>query len=297
LYGRYLNFGNLQILASGDPISNNGSGYNQEGWDWNHFPGTTAAVLPMKDLRANVKNLDAESGYEEMLLSDETYAGSLSFQNKQGIFAMKLHENPKYNGSLRARKSYFFFDNRVVALGSNICSTLPGKPVNTTLFQVYLPKTDAPVGVNGEMISAFPYSKRLEKGQNFVSDGLNNYFFVKQGNVQVTKSLQQSLDHETDKPTQNNFALAAIDHGATPGNASYEYMVLVQPTDNEVKSASKAFSTKDKMPYIVLEQDSLAHIVTDKAIGITGYALFEAGKVKVKSDVLFASRNTNFMVD
>ena len=160
LYGRYLNFGNLQILASGDPISNYGSGYNQEGWDWNYFPGTTAAVLPMKDLRANVKNLDAESGYEEMLLSDETYAGSLSFQNKQGIFAMKLHENQKYNGSLRARKSYFFFDNRVVALGSNICSTLPGKPVNTTLFQVYLPKTDAPEGVNGEMISAFHYSKR-----------------------------------------------------------------------------------------------------------------------------------------
>lgn len=289
LYGRYLNFGNLQILASGDPISNNGSGYNQEGWDWNHFPGTTAAVLPMKDLRANVKNLDAESGYEEMLLSDETYAGSLSFQNKQGIFAMKLHENPKYNGSLRARKSYFFFDNRVVALGSNICSTLPGKPVNTTLFQVYLPKTDAPVGVNGEMISAFPYSKRLEKGQNSVSDGLNNYFFVKQGNVQVTKSLQQSLDHETDKPTQNNFALAAIDHGAAPRNATYEYMVLVQPTENEVKLASKALSSKSQMLYTVLEQDSLAHIVYDKATNTTGYALFEAGKVKVKSDVLFTS--------
>jgi hypothetical protein len=54
------------------------------------FSGTTAAVLPLKELRADVKNLDTESGYEEMLLSDEAFAGSLSHQNKQGVFAINL---------------------------------------------------------------------------------------------------------------------------------------------------------------------------------------------------------------
>lgn len=289
LYGRYLNHGNLQIMGSGTPVSNFGSGYNQQGWDWNHFPGTTAAVLPMKDLRANVKNLDAESGYEEMLLSDETYAGSLSFQNKQGVFAMKLHENPKYNGSLHARKSYFFFDNRVVALGSGICSSLPGKSVNTTLFQVYLPEPEAAINVNGLDIKSFPYATSLEKGKKTLSDGLNNYFFVKQGNVQVGKSLQKSFDEETDEPTQNNFALAVIDHGVEPHNASYEYMVLVQPNPEQVKTVSKAFRSSKKQLYTVLKQDSLAHIVFDKVTNTTGYALFEAGKVNIKTDVLFAS--------
>ena len=288
-YGRYLNHGNLQILASGDPISNFTSGFNQQGWDWNHFPGTTATVLPMNELRADVKNLDADSGYEEMLLSDETFAGSLSLQHKQGLFAMKLHENAKYNGSLHARKSYFFFDNRIVALGSGICSALPGKSVNTTLFQVYLPKVDASIGVNGTEITSFPYAARLEKGQKVLSDGLNNYFFIKKGNVQVTKSLQKSFDEETEKPTENNFALAAIDHGVAPENASYEYMVLVQPTAKDLK-----FASKKKKQYNVLQQDSLAHIVYDIASKTTGYVLFEAGKLKVKTDVF--SVNTPCMI-
>jgi len=285
MYGRYLNHGNLQIMAGGDPISNYGSGFNQKGWDWNHFPGTTAAVLPMNELRADVKNLDADSGYEEMLLSDESFAGSLSLQNKQGIFAMKLHENAKYNGSLHARKSYFFFDNRVVALGSGICSDLPEKPVNTTLFQVYLPKPENAINVNGKEITEFPYTNRMEKGMKYLSDGLNNYFFIKQGNVQVSKSLQKSFDQETEEPTQNNFALATIDHGAAPKNANYEYMVLVQPTAAEVQTTLKASQTL----YTVLEQDSIAHIVSDKATNTVGYVLFEAGKLKIQTEVIYAN--------
>lgn len=286
LYGRYLNHGNLQLMTTGNPVSNFGSGFNQQGWDWNHFPGTTATVLPLKELRANVKNLDAESGYEEMLLSDEAFAGSLSHQNKQGIFAMKLHENGKYNGSLRARKSYFFFDNRIVALGSGIQSALPGKSVHTTLFQVFLPKTDKTITVNGEEIATFPYSAKVANGTNYVSDGLNNWFFVKNGAVEVSKSLQNSFDEETDEPTQNNFALAAINHGEAPKDASYEYLVLVQPSKNEVLSATKTFSKRKKMPYEVFRNDTAAHVVFDKTTKTTAYAFFEAGKVKAKTDVI-----------
>jgi chondroitin-sulfate-ABC endolyase/exolyase len=286
MYGRYLNHGNLQILATGEPISNTGSGFNGQGWDWNHFPGTTAAVLPLNELRARVQNVDPESGYEEMLLSDETFAGSISLQNKQGAFAMKLHENNKYNGSLHARKSYFFFDNRVVALGSGICSDLPDRPVHTTLFQVFLPKPDAAIEVDGATVTDFPYSNRLENTSKYLSDGLNNYFFVKQGNVQVIKSLQKSLDQETEESTQNNFALAVIDNGIAPKNATYEYMVFVQPTVNEVQSAVKQFKSTSQTPYKVLEQDSVAHIVFDKASATTGYAIFEAGNVKASTEIL-----------
>ena len=289
LYGRYLNHGSLEIRATGNPISNFGSGFRQEGWDWNHFPGTTAAVRPMTELRADVKNLDSNSGYEEMLFSDEAFAGSISLQNKQGAFAMKLHEHDKYNGSLRARKSVFFFDNRIVSLGSNIVSKLPNSEVNTTLFQVYLPTTNQTINVNGAETTDFPYSNTLKPGKQYVGDGLNNYFFVFQGDVLVTKSLQHSLDQETDKPTQNNFAMAAINHGSTPKNASYEYMVLVQPTKSELTATAKQFVKNHNLAYKVLEQDSDAHIVYDIATKTTAYVLFNDGKLNVKSDVYSAS--------
>ena len=293
LYGRYLNHGSLQILATGNPISNMGSGFRQEGWDWNHFPGTTATVLPMEQLRADVKNVDDMSGFEEMLLSDESFLGGISIQGKNGAFGMKLHEHDKYNGSLRARKSVFFFDNRVVALGSNIESALP-EETHTTLFQVLLDDKRMPFFENGRNNRNFPYKTTLSDDKiNGLSDGLNNYFFVRNGTVIFSKEDQKSLHEETGLPTRNNFALAAINHGATPHGSSYEYMVLVQPEQNEREKTWEE-ARAGRMPYRVLQHDSLAHIVQDVATHTTGYVLFEAGKVS--SDDLLLEVNLPSLV-
>lgn len=279
-FGRYLNHGNLQILGSGNPIDMFASGFNQQGWDWNHIPGTTAAVIPMKDLKADIRQVDDVSGYEEMLLSDESFAGAISSKNRNGAFGMKLHEHDKYNGSLRAHKSYFFFDNRIIALGSDIESALPDAPVHTTLFQVYLPEKESPIFVNGKKISDFPYEKRLSEKTAMLGDGKKNYYLIRNGNITVHKSLQHSLDEETCAPTENNFALAAIDHGKTPHNASYEYMVLIQPSEKEKKQYQKSGG------YIVLQQNKRAHIVRDKVTSTTGYVLFEEGEVTVGNEIL-----------
>lgn len=282
LFGRYMNHGSLQILATGDPISNHDSGFRQEGWDWNHFPGTTATVLPMEQLKADVKNVDDQSGFEEMLLSDESFCGGISLSNQHGAFGMKLHEHDKYNGSLRARKSVFFFDNRIVALGSNIESALP-EETHTTLFQVFLEHEQMPFLVNGKMRTAFPdHTVLQERKGNLLSDGLGNYFWINKGAVLFKKEKQQSLHEETGLPTQNNFALAAINHGPSPRNSAYEYMILVQPGPEERdKICGKIFS--HDLPYVVLQHDSLAHIVHDKETRTTGYVLFEAGEVSADS--------------
>lgn len=272
MYGRYLNHGSLQILCSGNPISNFGSGYRQEGWDWNHFPGTTATVLPMKELRTKIRNIDQFSGFEEMLLSDEAFAGGISLANTQGAFAMKLHEHDKYNGSLRARKSVFFFDNRVVALGSNIQSELDA-PTHTTLFQVYLQNTNIPFYLNGKKTSKFPQNETIKKTVSIISDGLNNYFFIKNGELIFKKSTQFSIDEETEEPTENPFALAAINHGGNIKASEYEYMILVQP---DVKELEKYIS--EKAPYTLFQKNYTAHIVKDNATHVTGYVFFEQGK-------------------
>ncbi len=277
LYGRYLNHGHLQIIATGEPISNFGSGFKQEGWDWNHFAGTTAAELPITELRSDIKNLDEDSGYEEMLLSDEAFAGSISIAGKNGAFAMKLHEHDKYNGSLRARKSFFFFDDRVVALGTNIRSDLPESEVHTTLFQVYQPAEQYPVSFNRQHIKSFPYTTTIYKKQTEISDGLNNYFFVKDGEVALKRTVQHSYHEETDEPTQNPFSLAYINHGKQAVDDTYEYMVLIQPDNKRLKTVRKSISSSKKPVYQVLQKDSVAHIVFDKANQTTAYVFFEAG--------------------
>ena len=43
------------------------SGYVQQGWDWAHFPGTTAIALPIDKLKSPISQVDIYSGVEEML--------------------------------------------------------------------------------------------------------------------------------------------------------------------------------------------------------------------------------------
>lgn len=277
-YGRYLTHGSLQLLADGDPVDSFGSGFRQEGWDWRRIPGTTAAVIPMPDLKATIRNVDTCSGYEEMLLSNETFAGGVSHGGRHGVWGMKLHENDKYNGSLRARKSYFFFDNRVVALGSGIENALPGARVATTLFQCHLHDPAAPISVDGDSIRTFPYTATLPGAA--LRDNLGTAYFIPRGEVHITRSTQQSLHEETDAPTTGNFATAWIDHGEIVRNGEYEYLMVVKPTDKELTDYTSA------LPYRVLAHTDRAHIVRDVQTGVTGYVLYEAGEV---GDALLAT--------
>lgn len=281
-YGRYLTHGSMQILADGSPeISCTGSGFSQEGWDWCHIPGATAAEIPMEAMKADVRNVDEFSGYEEMLLSDEWFAGGVTHKGEAGAYAMILHEHDKYNGSLRARKSYFAFGNRIIALGSDLENFLPGSSLHTTLFQNVLsdPQLDI-TRVNGGSIAAREFDHQYEGELITVQDRFGNAWFVKNGRINVYRGLQHSLHEETDAPTEGYFEKAYICHGeivsegAVRGDAymkdSYEYMTVIHATDDEISRYS------EKLPYTVIRCDRKAHLIRDDESGIISGAIFES---------------------
>ncbi|MGL5612392.1 polysaccharide lyase family 8 super-sandwich domain-containing protein, partial [Cetobacterium sp.] len=253
LYGRYMSYGAFQILEG----SLKESGYVQEGWDWKHFPGTTAINVPFEKLKSNISQVDTKSGVEEMLLSDETYSGGNSL-NDNGMFAMKLHEHPKYNGTHRARKSVFFFNNKVVLLGSGIENNDSENETHTTLFQNYLGKN---------------MKKAYVKDKEIFIDSQNNLYKVELGNTVSKKGKQESKDHSTGDNTQNNYELAYINHGKAPENGKYHYSILIKGTKEEQEKF------KENSKYEVLNQDNNSHIVKDLKSNMIGYALFESGKV------------------
>ena len=258
LFGRYMSYGNFQILEN----SLIESGYVQQGWDWAHFPGTTAIALPIDKLKSPISQVDIYSGVEEMLLSDETFSGGNSLNNN-GMFAMKLHEHSKYNDTHRARKSVFLFDNRVILLGSNI-ENKSDYETHTTLFQNYLSDKNSISKV--EKI----------KNNNFILDTQNNLYKVVEGNLKYKNGLQHSLDQNKGTPTENYYEMAYINHGKNPKNQKYQYAILVKG-DKEEQEIFKKNSN-----YQVLQQDSNAHIVEDEISKMRGYALFESGDVKDK---------------
>ena len=272
-YGRYLTHGSLQIMAPAQQ-GYDGGGFHQEGWDWCHIPGTTAAVLPMEDMKANVLNLDEHSGYEEMLLSDEWFAGGVTHKGKCGAFGMKLHEHDKYNGSLRARKSYFTFENRIICLGSDIESSLKGAPVHTTLFQNYIGNLRIKTNLDS-----------IYDRDDIVMDYSNAIYFVKGHKIHRTCGMQQSLHEETDAPTQGKFEKAYIDHGDIVKGGGYEYMIYMPIWDDTwhqtgmYDDADTIVKYSDSLPYRVLRKDTSVHGVEDIPSGTRAFSVFEHGNV------------------
>nr|WP_231373085.1 chondroitinase family polysaccharide lyase [Bacteroides sp. HPS0048] len=267
LFGRYLAHGSLQIMTApqGEEVSSTSGGWQEEGFDWGRIPGTTAIHLPVDQLEANILNVDVFSGYEEMLYSDEAFAGGISQEHRNGAFGMKLHEHDKYNGSHRARKSFHFFDGVIVCLGSDIENTNNEYPTETTIFQLAV-KDDA--GHN--------YWKDYQGNGKYWIDHIGTGYYVPVAAKFEKNFPQYSRKQNTGEKTEGDWVSLTVDHGKAPKGGSYEYAILPQTTQTEISSFAK------KPSYKVLQKDRNAHIVRDLKSNTTSYILFETPDVLPK---------------
>lgn len=262
-YGRHLGYGALEIMTSPDdsPATLATSGWKEAGFDWNRIPGATYIHQPYEKLRAKVLNVDQFSGFEEMLYSDEAFAGGLSSMGWNGNFGMILHEHDKYDGSMRARKSYHIVDNLIVCLGSDIENTENVQCTETAVFQLSA-DTDADKehwsGVSSSDIT-------------FMDRNRTGYYIGKRSRSQVrfiSAYPQVSVRERKEGQSQGDWVSLVLDHGKAPKDGSYEYAVL-PGTDAE---ALKKFARKPS--YKVRKQDRKAHVV-DFEGGISSYVFFE----------------------
>ncbi|MEV6055111.1 chondroitinase family polysaccharide lyase [Streptomyces sp. NPDC052107] len=274
-YGRYSTYGQIQVLGRGNPVTNAASGFSQNGWDWKRWPGTTAINVPLPRLKA-----DLTGAIEEMLLTDSPFAGGHTIDGRHGMFAMRLHEHPKYDGSHRALKSVFCFDDRIIAVGSGIENTDHVNETETTLFQTHLSDRTAPTYVDGAVpVTTFPYERpdiRLTEPRWLLDDKGIGYYLPAGQRIGLCRSTQSSRDQGTDQPTTGDFATAWIRHGTAPDGAGYQYAMLVDATADSMAAFTRAMADPDTAPCTVARADTVAHVVTDRATGITGYAVFEA---------------------
>lgn len=272
-YGRYQSYGSVQIM--GQP-SRKASGYEEDGWDWNRLPGTTTIHLPFELLENPLPGT-------MMAHSKENFSGSSSLAGKDGMFAMKLMERNyrNFTPDFVARKSVFCFGNRLICLGTGIKNSNKDYPTETTLFQS--------VFRNGMSVSLGEHEIQevgttLEASGDtlhplFLKDGYDNYYWVKRGRVKVRIAEQESRHDKTKEVTHGVFASAWIDHGSAPENADYEYMIEIQPDEQDLKRAL-ANDTYE----VMLRNDSI-HAVRDLQTGIMAYAAFES--VRLPDDKLF----------
>lgn len=258
LYGRYRSYGVLELLTEQ-------KGFFHDGYDWNCFPGTTAIHLPFEKLKAQIQKPDVFCGYEEMLLSDQSFAGSVSL-GKNGMFSMILTEHPKYEGSHKAYKSYFLLDDFILCLGSGI-RNISEYPTETTLFQDAAERESDTVLLNGK---AFQGEYCIGEKDRITDIRGNHYFPEKGTKIRIRQGIQESPSSTGDGIRQGKFATAVISHGIRPNHAGYLYGIGVRGGK--------------KKAYEVLRRDEIAHVV--KIDHISYYAIFVPEKFdRIQSNV------------
>lgn len=289
-YGRYQSYGTLEVIYSGSPST--GNGYDVNTWNWNYNPGATTIVLPWDKLHGEFGRIDE---YQQ-----NGFAGALAFNNKNsealtrthgatGVFAIDFQEKEgqgfgvKYgpnthNGTFRFKKSTYAFDDMIICLGSDINNNDGTNPTVTTLFQ-RLYNNGLNLWVNGRRHrgdATFDGSSA-----NWVISNYNTGFYLVEGNndIKVWNGDQQTPNQNQTDPTaytSNPFGrywIGYIDHGTSPVDAGYEYMVIPEATTEFMTSLDNEMQAGNK-PYTVHQKNSSAHILEHNS-GVWAYTVFD----------------------
>ena len=302
VYGRYMSYGALQIMAHHNPKED---GYDlNSGWDWNRVPGATTIHLNWEDLSSKAGSL-RESGPSEFAhrnFSKETFVGGVTSQGKNGIFSMKMRDDVFHDPAFTANKTNFFFDDEIICLGSDICNDDNRGNTETILFQFCAPSDLAGTVINGKEENGSIDMQVAKDGESlWLTDPAGNAYYIPDGGkVHVFRGTQQSpkgtwLDSEKELTTSGNCAAAWIDHGKQPKDASYEYVIKVQADADSMKNYAESPKTYD-----VLQQDNVAHVLRHKVQNTTAYAIFNAekfnqGKNEKLNGELIANTDTPIM--
>ena len=267
LYGRYTSAGAMDILLSGNPVSRLASGISDDGKDWSHIPGTTVSYLTIEKMKVLGKNDDRNMNSKDFLAHAEL--------GDYGVFGMDYEDISAVN-KMSALKTSFFFNDKILCLGSDIKNADGENPIHTTLFQSRLSNEDYVTYVNNNAITGVDYDFNQSSGGFWATDAVGNGYIVpsnpfNSGTIYVKRDAQTSRDHRDTKNTYGDFVSSWIDHGLNPQNDSYQYAIYVKGGASGTKGMSDNFSDY----FSVIQQDEIAHIAKYVPDSVTGYVVFQ----------------------
>jgi chondroitin-sulfate-ABC endolyase/exolyase len=295
VYGIYKSHGLLEIAYRDPSDPTGGKTLNpsiREGMDMAHLPGITAPARTDDDMIKDVIG--------SRLKSNSTSVGGTTLNEKFGLFMFDLKNTPKEmkDPGFSAKKSYFFIGDKIVMLGTGINSQSEKYPIHTTLFQNYLnqqePETSAIIDHQGNPIREMPYAQNIHHSKSSILLDTEGTAYYLPGDQKIRlerkevkwapmttlpggrtkQGLKQRQEAALSLKKESSYrALAWIDHGTKPQNASYEYTVLPGSTYPQVKEFRQQ---QDKnLIYEFKEKSAGAHILHDKENKLWAYALYE----------------------
>jgi chondroitin AC lyase len=222
-------------------------------WDWLCIPGAT--VLQSEE---TFRGRDSRG--------TTSFVGGVS-DGEYGVTAMDL-----IRGSLRARKSWFFFDEEVVCLGSGVGCDAP-EPVFTTVNQCFL---------RGEVTKSYDAGMTAPEGFWWVHhDGIGYVLPSRErSRVRLHAGPQTGSWHTInrsypDEPDTQDVFRMWIDHGKRPDGDTYTYLVVPDREPARLESYS--------WPVEILANRPGLQVVRHRKLGLTCLVFYTPGSAELGS--------------
>ncbi|MCS5729386.1 polysaccharide lyase beta-sandwich domain-containing protein [Herbiconiux moechotypicola] len=244
------------------------SQFNDDFWptvDSYRLPGTT--VLKNTTQAANAR-------------SDRSWVGGAELLGQYGVTGMDLHPVGR---SLEAKKSWFLFDDEVVALGAGITST-DGIAVETVVENRKLDAAgDNVLTVDGTAApTTLGWSDTITGASSLhlagsVPGSDIGYYFpegatvkgLREARTGTWKQLNSSSAWDDTTPRTRNYLSLALDHGTNPAGESYSYVLLPNKTSSQVDAYAAAPDIS------ILENSDSVQAVKDNALNVTGMTFWK----------------------
>ena len=249
--------------------------------DYQKIPGTTVVQKDQLPHHSEIKKL----GLTDFVgaVSDGRY-GAVGFDFKSA------------HDPLVGRKSWFFFDDQYVCLGSGISSKSKNE-VNTTINQCWL---------NGEVnISSKGKSRKLDNGSQVYQDvewihhDKVAYFLPLQVDIDLQNDyaegswwrINKQIDSPKDHINKEVFKLW-INHGISPNNESYEYIVRPNTKLDELEKGEVI------NPIDILSNTPYLQAVKNSELNLIQAVFYRAGYIEVSDELTIqASAPSIIMVE
>ncbi|XOV93072.1 MAG: polysaccharide lyase family 8 super-sandwich domain-containing protein [Bacteroidota bacterium] len=237
-------------------------------YDWQKISGTTIMQKPQLPPPTEIQ----KPGYKDFVGAvTDGYNGAVAFD------FLSPHD------LVAAKKSWFFFDDHYVCLGTDITSD-PNLPVATTINQVFL---RSPVVVmNGGSEKELPKGERMLEDTKWVHQDRIGYLFPQETSINLSNQTEQG--RWSDITDQKNISDELIseevftlwfDHGKSPNNASYEYIVLPDVSVEELKEFDQ------DNPIKIVSNTGALQAVMNEQLGIYQAAFYQADIVNFSEDL------------
>ncbi|QNM98787.1 polysaccharide lyase family 8 super-sandwich domain-containing protein [Chitinimonas koreensis] len=234
----------------------------------------------------------------ENVLNTYDWVGNSAVDGLHGSAGMQFTLAPVTGSTLAGKKSWFFFGDKMVALGSGIASSSAGAVETVVDNRKLLAAGNNVLTVNGASQPAtlgwsatLPGVSWAHLDGNVAGAGIGYYFpgTASLYALRESRSGKWSDINTNSGPTTtygNNFLSLAVPHGNAPSNGSYAYVVL----PNRTAATTAAFAAAPTIQ--VLENSQEAHAARDIALNVTGVNFWnDAGKTVMDGALPYLASN------